>query len=151
MRGWSGLATNKRGPQKRPCVREPSIASSSYRKAGNFGSPALSRSGSSPCLNFIVVLGGMSSQRKQRNYIHLLVRVCLKVGDAVNGAQRPGRDNICPATPGLGGAWVHNSDMLMQTHCQAAIFIGWKICFRDEQNDIILDPLCVQLFGLICG
>ena len=39
-------------------MRDPSvIESSSYRKAGNFGSPVLSISGSSPCLNLALVLG----------------------------------------------------------------------------------------------
>jgi len=39
-------------------VREVSIASSSYRKAGNFGSLVPSVSASSLCLNFITVLEG---------------------------------------------------------------------------------------------
>ena len=76
--------------------------------------------------------------------------VCLKLGDAVDGAQQPGRDNVRPAAPGLAGTWVRDSDRLMHAHRRAAIFIGWEIFFRDEQNNIVLDPLCVRLFGLVC-
>jgi len=91
----------------------------------------------------------MGFQWEEQSHVHVLIWVRLKLNDTVNRAQQPGRDNVRPAAPGFGATWIRDSDVLVHAHRPSAIFVGWKIHFRDEQDDVILDPLCVRLFGLV--
>ena len=75
--------------------------------------------------------------------VHVLIWVRLELGNTVGRAQQSGRDDVFPATPGLGDTWVCDSNVLMNIGCHAAIFIGWAVRARDERNDIALNSLCV--------
>ena len=149
-----GLTANRRRPRKRPCAREPSAVSSSYRKAGSLGSPSLSSNLIFPSRSFALVLKGavhLISRGLKGMCCHLPLWVRDKLGDVVDRAQQPGCDEVFPPAPDLHGAWILDVDEFVHVYRRGTIFATWEVMFRDECDDGLLEGLGVRLSPLGSG
>ena len=108
--------------------------------------------GSSPSLNLILVLQSVDLQwRTSAGSCHVPLWVRLELSDMVDRAQQPGRDEVSPTTPGLGGARVLYCDVRVCVHCHGVVSDGREVLLQKDHDDLAFDPLGVRLLGTVCG
>jgi hypothetical protein len=81
---------------------------------------------------------------------YLPLWVCDELAKVVDRAQQPGRDDISPPTPGLGGTRVQDLDKLVWVHGRIAVCTVWEVLLRDKRDGRLLDSLGVRLPRLRC-